>query len=265
MSTSVYCVTNNINGKVYFGKAVSVPGRWASHLWEARHGSQTHFHRAIRKYGASVFHLETLVTFETNEEASAHEIRLIANAAPGSCYNIARGGDGGPTMTPTQLDSQFGIPAAAYDKFRRAFQQGLTVRECMAEFGVSENAVVGCARRLGLSFAERRRAKRLVTQKSRARFTPEERSLRQSLRVGQMNKARGASLEQQQEIVRLYSEQHLTALEVAVRLGISKGSVRGAINRAYRTLSPEARADLKRKHGSAVRTGPRNPNFRAKS
>ena len=94
MSTSVYKVTNTVNGKVYFGKAADVWGRWYKHIWAAQHGSPLVFHRAIRKYGPEAFHPELLATYEDEAEANAHEIRLIASVPLTRRYNIAPEGTG---------------------------------------------------------------------------------------------------------------------------------------------------------------------------
>lgn len=76
------------------------------------------------------------------------------------------------------------------------------------------------------------------------------------------NKSRGLSEGLQQQALNLYFEEGLTAKQVADRLGTTKGSIRGAVNRAYDRMTPEEHSKLKTHHGSVVRTGARNSNYR---
>lgn len=159
MSTSVYKVTNTINGKVYFGKAADVWDRWYKHIWDAQHGSPLVFHRALRKYGPETFRPELLATYDSEAEANAHEIQLIASVPLTHRYNVAPGGNGGHTMSSQQIDAQYAIPSAKHHEFRKLFQQGWTTRRMAEHFQVAVNGVLRCARRLGLSFGQRRAAK----------------------------------------------------------------------------------------------------------
>lgn len=67
----IYKCTCNINQKVYIGQTINTPiKRWRSHLWSASHRKakdyDTHFHKAIRKYGEKAFVWEILETVSCN-------------------------------------------------------------------------------------------------------------------------------------------------------------------------------------------------------
>lgn len=51
-----------MDGRVYIGQYCKPDpaGRWRRHVREATNGSQIYFHRAIRKYGADSFRVETV-------------------------------------------------------------------------------------------------------------------------------------------------------------------------------------------------------------
>ena len=61
----IYCYTNKINGKKYVGQTIkTLKQRYSDHISESynekRCGYNTHFHKAIRKYGIKNFSLEIL-------------------------------------------------------------------------------------------------------------------------------------------------------------------------------------------------------------
>lgn len=269
MVTFVYRLTNTVTGKIYVGKAVDVTKRWYHHRRAARLGSPLPVHRAIRKHGPRAFLIETLSRHPRDADANAEERRLIAAVPATQRYNVAKGGDGGHTMTQRQLDAQYAIHPESYDEFRDLFGRGLKALEIAARFGVSHNAVRRCAGRLGLSFKVRRspaskpprppRKRRRHVGVSRARFTPEERSRRRAV----ANAARGIDEETMAKVRELYFGRHLTAKEVGSALGLPSSTVRGAVNRLYARMPAADRAVFKKTHGSIVRRGDRNPNAKA--
>jgi group I intron endonuclease len=260
MSTSVYCLINLKNNKLYYGKAADPKQRWYNHCWQARGGRDLPLHRAIRKYGAVQFELRVLATYATNEEACAEERRLIAATDPRCRYNVAPGGEGGRTMTPAQLDEQYAIRKEQYPEFCRLFAEGATTTEMQATFGASYNAVKRCARRNGLSFGKRRgeKARQAKPVVSHATMTREQYSLLRAEVARRSNKARGLEEEVRSKVRHLYFNESRTAQEVSVALGVTKGSVRAEVNRARSSMSIGERASWQRKHGSAVRSGSRN-------
>lgn len=95
---SIYLIENIINGKLYIGKTDLKPQkRWTNHQAEARAGSQTYFHRAIRKYGKDCFKQSVIDVLDTEELANKREvfwIGLFHSHLPDVGYNQTLGGDG---------------------------------------------------------------------------------------------------------------------------------------------------------------------------
>lgn len=94
-------------------------------------------------------------------------------------------------------------------------------------------------------------------------MTPQEYSNYRSEVAIRSNKARGITEKVQKEVLHLYLQEDKSAKEVAAQLGISRGAVRGTINRAYASMSVAERDAWKRRHGSRARQGDRNPNYRS--
>ena len=95
----VYKITNRLNGKVYIGKTTcTLKRRWQMHQTDARSQRyQTHFYKAIRKYGAQSFNLEILNVAKSQQELDAMErffIILHQSFVPANGYNGTLGGDG---------------------------------------------------------------------------------------------------------------------------------------------------------------------------
>ena len=96
----VYKVTNIQNSKLYIGKTTdSIKQRWKRHIEDAISGRlDTHFARAIRKWGEDSFVIEEIDTADNEEELNQKEIYWIAfydSAKNG--YNKTDGGEGGNT------------------------------------------------------------------------------------------------------------------------------------------------------------------------
>lgn len=90
-----YLITNHVNGKYYVGKTNGkLIYRWRVHLRDAERGSDIHFHRAIRKYGAENFTIETLPTGD--DPLISEKLWIISLRAydPLIGYNGTFGGDG---------------------------------------------------------------------------------------------------------------------------------------------------------------------------
>lgn len=93
----IYTVTNRVNGKQYVGQTVqSIGKRWISHVQRARAGENgcRALYNAIRKYGASVFHIEAIIACDSQEELNQMEIMaIIAGDTISYGYNLKTGGD----------------------------------------------------------------------------------------------------------------------------------------------------------------------------
>lgn len=85
----IYLITNIVNGKKYIGRTKrGIEHRFRAHLHSSKQGSNTYFHKAIRKYGKENFKLEILEESDREE----HWIEILKPE-----YNMTKGGDGGDT------------------------------------------------------------------------------------------------------------------------------------------------------------------------
>ena len=90
----IYKVTNNINKKIYIGQTIQDENiRWNHHIREALNGSNTKFHRALRKYGKDGFIWEVIEEVD-NDKLNEREIYWISyyNSYKQG-YNSTTGGD----------------------------------------------------------------------------------------------------------------------------------------------------------------------------
>ena len=96
----VYCHTNTLNNKSYIGyTSQSTLTRLQKHILNANYGIQSHFYRAIRKYGIEVFSTKILFKTDILEEALEMEkyyIKEYDSIVNG--YNMTSGGTGGNTQ-----------------------------------------------------------------------------------------------------------------------------------------------------------------------
>jgi len=90
----VYEAFNKINGKVYVGLTTStLETRKSSHLRSAKAGSNSYFHKAVRKYGEDSFEWEVIA--ETNSLDKLYELEkmIIGFHEDWQTYNISSGGE----------------------------------------------------------------------------------------------------------------------------------------------------------------------------
>ena len=92
----VYKITNLVNQKIYIGITNQTPQyRFTQHINHADRGANTHFARAIRKYGKKNFKLQELEYCKTYEDAQEFEklyIEQYNSIIDG--YNMSAGGGG---------------------------------------------------------------------------------------------------------------------------------------------------------------------------
>lgn len=92
----VYKIVNQVNGDFYIGKTTKPKEvRLQEHFYNSTYNSQTHLHRAMRKYGCSNFTIEEVEIQIPEEKLDEREIFWIENLSPK--YNMTSGGDGGKT------------------------------------------------------------------------------------------------------------------------------------------------------------------------
>jgi len=94
----IYKCTNLVNGKIYIGKTVNLKRRIEKHVKSV---DNTHFHRAIQKYGKENFKWEVIDSASTKEELSTKEylhIFIFNSINNKIVYNMTMGGDGGSSI-----------------------------------------------------------------------------------------------------------------------------------------------------------------------
>lgn len=62
----IYKYTNKINKKAYIGLSSDIDRRQHEHQYFANNIQDTHFHKALHKYGCENFDFEILETFSEN-------------------------------------------------------------------------------------------------------------------------------------------------------------------------------------------------------
>lgn len=97
----IYKVTNNVSGKIYIGKTKrKIRDRWLEHIRDAKNYpfKNIPLHKAIIKYGAENFRIETIETNIPEEELNYKEkyyIKKFNSTNSSIGYNATVGGDGG--------------------------------------------------------------------------------------------------------------------------------------------------------------------------
>ena len=71
----IYKITNKVNGKVYIGQSIRpIEQRFQRHINDAVNNIlDTHFARAIRKYGKENFYIELIETCDNQTELNLRE------------------------------------------------------------------------------------------------------------------------------------------------------------------------------------------------
>lgn len=104
----IYKITNDLNGKVYIGQTIRpVEKRFRRHILDALHCKiDTHFARAIQKYGEEHFSWEIIDTAESAEELNDKEVFWINYYdACHQGYNTSPGGYACGGNTYANLDN----------------------------------------------------------------------------------------------------------------------------------------------------------------
>lgn len=89
VSSGIYEIRNQTNGKRYVGSAVNIRRRWQQHLRHLRHGrhSNRHLQRAFEKYGEPAFAFSVLEHIEDTAQLILHEQHFLDTLSPE--YNIS--------------------------------------------------------------------------------------------------------------------------------------------------------------------------------
>ncbi len=94
---TIYCIRSKQSGKRYVGKTMlSIEKRFYKHCYDAKRGSSTYLHKAIRKYGIDNFEVYAIEQTDDISERELFWIHELNTMAPNG-YNLTIGGDGGNT------------------------------------------------------------------------------------------------------------------------------------------------------------------------
>ena len=98
-----YCLPTGLS---YIGQTMDFMYRQSRHLWLVYHGSDTHFHNAIRKHGEEAFGWRFLADGISSSQLNTQEIFWIQfrNTFLGPGYNMTPGGDANPMRNPDSVE-----------------------------------------------------------------------------------------------------------------------------------------------------------------
>lgn len=102
----IYMATCIMTGLSYIGMTVDFAERQSRHLKDAENGSDTHFYRAVRKYGADAFVWRFLAVGIPLSQLNTYEVFWIRfhNTFLGPGYNMTPGGDASPMDNPESVE-----------------------------------------------------------------------------------------------------------------------------------------------------------------
>ena len=131
MSMVIYTLTNTVNGKQYVGKTmVTAMKRFQQHKADARKGSETAIHRAIRKYTPEAFLVETVDEAADKATLNQKEREWVAKLGTfKSGYNMTPGGEGQGHKHSEETKQKIRDRRIAY------FQENPEARKQAAEYG----------------------------------------------------------------------------------------------------------------------------------
>lgn len=91
----IYIAENVKNGKIYIGQTTkTLAQRRKQHVWLSESGSQTYFHKALRKYGPSSFEWFVIYTTSSLKRLNELEMYTIREYKKKDTYNLTAGGEG---------------------------------------------------------------------------------------------------------------------------------------------------------------------------
>jgi len=93
MPKIIYRIINTTNNHFYVGQTIQkLKARFIQHKNSSKNGSETHLHRAIRKYGIENFKYDIIEEVQENNNINERECYWISTLKPE--YNMTSGGEG---------------------------------------------------------------------------------------------------------------------------------------------------------------------------
>lgn len=135
----IYKVTNIINDKIYIGQTIqSVKDRWYRHCGKSGlsdNEMNTHFKRAILKYGKENFRIETIEICDSKDLNEREKYYISYYDSYKSGYNSTLGGQEGAKPYKTSEDLELQII--------ELYKYGFSLREIGREFNLDKTTVKG--------------------------------------------------------------------------------------------------------------------------
>jgi len=120
----VYKVTHRTTGLCYVGKTRgTVESRWRAHVRDARRGSRTRFHAAIREHDADAFDVEQVEQCADAGELDRAErrwIELLGTTDPARGFNSTTGGQNGALCETSRRKISVALSGKSKDERHRA-------------------------------------------------------------------------------------------------------------------------------------------------
>ena len=152
----IYKITNKVNGKVYIGQTITtVQRRWNQHKRNARYSKDKpqydhHFARAIIKYGADNFIVETLETINAENNEIQIKLDTLERSyikkfdSMNNGYNSTLGGNSGTSGRTNEL-SALSKPIVQYDYDGNIIKEWPCAAEAARVLGIAEDQIRKCA------------------------------------------------------------------------------------------------------------------------
>jgi group I intron endonuclease len=142
--SGIYCFEHKATGRCYVGQSKNIERRRKGHFEMARNGSATHFHKALRLYGAEAFTFSILE--ECSQELDRREKHWIERtAAYWLGFNMTPGGETSPLLVP-----EVAAKVSAKMKGRKKSPEHIA-KVSAARRGVPQTAEAIAARSAGLT------------------------------------------------------------------------------------------------------------------
>lgn len=143
----IYKVTNKINGKIYIGQTIqSVKDRWYRHCGKSgisKAELNTHFKRAILKYGKENFTIETIEVCDSTKLNDREKFYISYYNSYINGYNSTIGGQDGSKPFKTSKEDETQIISL--------YNYGFSLREIGREFNLDKTTVKGILVRHNIS------------------------------------------------------------------------------------------------------------------
>lgn len=135
----IYKVTNKINGKIYIGQTIqSVKDRWYRHCGKSgisKAELNTHFKRAILKYGKENFLIETIEVCDSSQLDKREKFYISYYDSYKNGYNSTTGGQDGSKPFKTSKEDE--------DQIISLYEYGFSLREIGREFCLDKATAKG--------------------------------------------------------------------------------------------------------------------------